>query len=74
MVVHLTPELEAELCKLAERSGRNAEELAKEVIRYYLDHETRLIEAVKRGSNSLDRGEYVAHDEVGARIEHLFRS
>jgi hypothetical protein len=42
MVVHLSPEQEEELSKLA---GRNTEELAQAVIGYYLDHEARFVEA-----------------------------
>jgi predicted transcriptional regulator len=74
MEVQLTPEQEAELSKLATRKGRNANELAQEVIGFYLEHEARFIEAVKRGLESLDRGEYVSHEEVGARIDRLFPS
>ena len=70
MVVHLSPEQEQELSKLA---GRNGEELAQAVIRYYLDHEARFVEAVKRGLGSLDRGNLVSHAEVGARIERSSR-
>jgi predicted transcriptional regulator len=62
MVVHLSPEQEQELSKLA---GRNAEELAQAVIGYYLDHQARFVEAVKRGLGSLDRGDFVSHAEVG---------
>jgi hypothetical protein len=51
---------------------RNADELAQEVLRFYLEHQARFIEAVKRGLDSLDRGEYVSHAEVGARIDRLF--
>jgi len=74
MEVHLTPEQEAKLSKLATRKGRHADELAQEVIGFYLEHEARFIEAVKRGMESLDRGEYVSHEEVAARIERLFQS
>jgi len=49
MEVHLTPEQEAELSELATRKRRNANELAQEVIGFYLEHEARFIEAVKRG-------------------------
>jgi predicted transcriptional regulator len=70
MVVDLTPEQAEELAKLA---GRNAKELAQAVIGYYLDHQARFVEAVKRGLDSLDRGDFVSHEEVGARIERLFR-
>jgi predicted transcriptional regulator len=74
MEVQLTPEQEAELSKLTTRKGRNANQLAQEVIGFYLEHEARFIEAVKRGLESLDRGEYVSHEEVGARIDRLFPS
>jgi predicted transcriptional regulator len=74
MEVHLTPEQEAELSKLATRKGRNANELAQEVLGLYLEHEARFIEAVKRGLESLDRGQFVSHQEVGARIDRLFPS
>ena len=74
MEVHLTPEQEAELSELATRKGRNANELAQEVIGFYLEHEARFMEAVKRGLESLDRGEYVSHEDVGARIDRLFPS
>ena len=74
MEVQLTPEQEAELSELATRKGRNANELAQEVIGFYLEHEARFIEAVKRGLESLDRGEYVSHEDVGARIDRLFPS
>jgi predicted transcriptional regulator len=74
MEVHLTPEQEAELSKLATRRGRKANELAGEVIGFYLEHEARFIEAVKRGLDSLDRGEQVSHEEVGSRIDRLFPS
>ncbi len=74
MEVQLTPEQEAELSKLATRKGRNANQLAQEVIGFYLEHEARFIEAVKRGLESLDRGEYGSHEEVGARIDRLFPS
>jgi predicted transcriptional regulator len=72
--VHLTPEQESELSKQATRKARNANELAQEVIGFYLEHEARFIEAVKRGLESLDRGEYVSHEECGARVDRLFPS
>jgi len=72
MEVHLMPEQEAELGKLATSKSRNANELAQKVIGFYLEHEARFIEAVKRGLESLDRGDYVSREEVGAHIDPLF--
>ena len=74
MEVSLTPEQEAELKKVASSKGRDANQLAQDVLRLYLENEARFIEAVKRGVESLDRGEFVTHEDVGARIERMFPS
>ncbi len=74
MKIHLSPEQEARLSQLAGSKGRDAEGLAQEVLSLYLEHESHFIEAVKRGMASLDRGQYLEHKEVGARIERLLQS
>jgi predicted transcriptional regulator len=74
MEVHLTPEQEAELSELASRKGRDADKLAQEVLDFYLKHEARFVEAVKRGIASADRGDLIEHDEVLARINRLVSS
>ena len=71
MEVHLTPQQEAELSELASRKGRDADKLAQEVLDFYLKHEARFVEAVKRGIASADRGDLVEHDDVLARINRL---
>jgi predicted transcriptional regulator len=73
MEIHLTAEEETELAQVAMRKGRDAGQLAHEVLGYYLKHEARFIEAVKRGVATTERGEFVEHDEVLARIERLFQ-
>ncbi|HEY4978325.1 MAG TPA: hypothetical protein VII25_04095 [Candidatus Acidoferrum sp.] len=74
MEVALTAEQEAKLSQLATDKRRSAEALAQEVLGFYLDHEARFVDAVKGGLDSLDRGEYVTHHEVGIRLERLLRS
>jgi predicted transcriptional regulator len=74
MELHLTPEQERELSELASRKGRRANELAQEVIGFYLEHEARFIEAVRRGLASAERGDLLEHEEVLTRIERLFPS
>ncbi len=74
MEVHLTPEQEAELSKLATRKGCDPDALAQEVLDFYLKHEARFVEAVKRGIASADRGDLIEHDEVLARINRLANS
>lgn len=74
MEVHLTPEQEAELRQLAVRQGRDATTLAQEVLAFYLKQEARLVEGVMLGMASAERGEFVEHDEVLARIERLLQA
>lgn len=74
MEVQLTPEEQAQLVQVAQRTGRNAEEVVREAINSFLQHEKAFIEAVEKGLASLDRGEHITHEEVGTRIEKLFKS
>ena len=74
MEVALSPEQEAQLLRIASRTGRKAEALAQEAIGHLLEHEERFIEAVEKGLASLDRGESVSHQEVGRRLQGLLRS
>ena len=74
MEVHWTPEQHARLIQLASRTGKDAEQVVREAVDRVLEDEARFSEAVRKGSASLDRGEHVEHEEVGARIERLLRS
>ncbi len=74
MKIRLSLEQEARFLQLASSKGRDPEALALEVLSLYLEHESRFIEAVKRGIASLDGGQYLEHEEVGTRIERLFQS
>jgi predicted transcriptional regulator len=51
--------------------GLKTDELAQQVLSRYLEDDTRFIEAVNLGLAAADRGEFVEHDEVGARIQKI---
>jgi predicted transcriptional regulator len=72
MELHVTPELEAGLTRVAAQEGRSTDELVQEVLNRYLEREARFIEAVEKGIASADRGGLLEHDEVVARIEKRF--
>ena len=74
MELQLTPEEEAKLAGVAERTGRKTEELVKEAIDYYLRYDDEFVAAVEKGLAALDRGEYMSHEELGSRIDKLFES
>jgi predicted transcriptional regulator len=74
MEVPLTPEQESELKAIAVREGRNPDTLAQEILGVYLKREAQFVAAVKRGIASAERGDFVEHDEVLARIERILHS
>jgi len=73
MQVHFTPELEAKLAQSAAQQGRNPDELVQEVVARYFDEESRFIEAVNRGEEALQGGEYLTHEQVGQRLQRFLR-
>ncbi len=74
MEVHLNRDQLSKLAQLANEKGRAADILAQEAISRYLEEEARFIEAVKLGEVELERGNYLTHEEVGARVERLLKS
>jgi len=73
MEVHFTPELEAKLTQCAAEQGRNPNDLVQEVVSRYFDEESRFIEAVRRGEEELERGEYLTHEQVGERLHRFLQ-
>lgn len=73
MEVHFPPELEAKLTHSAAWQGRDPEELVQDVVSRYFEEETRFVEAVKRGEEALQRGEYLTHEQVGQRLQRFLQ-
>ena len=73
MEVRLPPELQAKVDRAAAENNSGAEEYVKQLVEHYLDHDAWFRQQVKKGLDQLDRGEYLTHEEVGARIEQMFR-
>jgi predicted transcriptional regulator len=74
MQVHLTPEQEARLAELAARDGRSPDQLMQEALDRFFEADADFVEAVTKGLASLDRGGGLTHEEVGRRIERLFKA
>jgi predicted transcriptional regulator len=71
MEVHLPPDLQAKLARVAAERGRDAETLAKEAIERFVDYDEWFISEVEKGLAQIERGQVLTHEEVGARIEKL---
>ena len=69
MEVHIGYELEAKLTHSAAKQGCNPDELVQDVLTRYFKEEARFVEAVKRGEEALQRGEYLTHEQAGQRLQ-----
>ncbi len=73
MEVNLNPELQAKLAQIAAENNSGAEEYVRQLVEHYLDHDAWFRQKVKMGLSQLDGGEFVTHEEIGARIDEMFR-
>lgn len=71
MDIHLDPDLQAKLAKLAAERGRDPETLAKEAIQRFVGYDEWFIEEVEKGLAQIERGQVLTHEEVRARLEKL---
>ena len=71
MEVHFNSNLEARLTERATQQGRKPDEFVQNVAASCLDEEDRFVQAVKRGEDALERGEYLTHDQVGERLRRI---
>jgi predicted transcriptional regulator len=74
MEVQLSPEQEAELSRIANQSGRSADELAREALGHFIVEETRFRAGVQAGLDAADRGDFVPTAEVWARVERALKA
>jgi predicted transcriptional regulator len=74
MEVHVTRELEAKLTQSAAMQGCNPDQLVQEALTRYFQEEARFVEAVKRGEEAFERGEYLTHEQVGQRLQRFLQT
>jgi len=72
MEVQFTPETEAKLVQVAAENHTGAAEYVAQLVEHYLDHDGWFRAQVQEGLDQLDGGQFVGHDDVGARIAKLF--
>ncbi len=69
MEISFAPELEARLARIASQSGKGPNEVVRELVANYLDHDEWFRQEVAKGLASLDSGKSISHDEVRRRME-----
>jgi predicted transcriptional regulator len=73
MELHLKPELQARVERAAAENQSGAAEYVQQLVENYVEHDAWFRQQVKKGLDELDRGEFVSHEEMAARIEKMFR-
>jgi len=74
MEIPFTAEQEAQLARMATKSGTDAPHLVKDAALRLLDEEARFLVAVREGIAQADRGEFIEEEEMDARLEQMLRS
>ena len=70
--VHLEPELQAKLTRLALEQGRDTETLVREAIERLVNYDDWFLRAGEKGLAAADHDELVEHDEIGKLIERRY--
>ena len=74
MEIPFTAEQEAQLARMATKSGTDAPHLVKDAALRLLNEEARFLTAVREGIAQADRGEFIEEEEMDARLEQMLRS
>ena len=72
MEVHLKPELEAKLSRMAAEQGRAAENLVEEAVARLVDYDDWFLRETEMGLGAADRGEFVEHDSIRKLIDQRY--
>jgi predicted transcriptional regulator len=74
MEIQFTPEVEPKIQPAAAEHSSSADTYVQQLVEQHLDHDSWFRQRAKRGIEQMDRGEFLTHEEVGARIEKMLRS
>ena len=74
MELHVPPDLEARLNRLAETTGRTAEQIALDLLATSVEHDEWFRSEVEKGRTSAREGRLLDRDELLARIEQRYRA
>ena len=73
MDLHVPPDLEAKLNRLAAETGRDADHVALDLLATSVDHDEWFRREVEKGRLSVREGHLRDHEEVAARIAQRYR-
>jgi predicted transcriptional regulator len=71
MELHLSPDLETRLARVAEQRGVTLDALALEALERAADYDEWFIREVEKGQKAIEEGRILTHEEVGLRLERI---
>ena len=74
MEVPFTAEQEAQLARMATKSGMDTPHLVKDAALRLLEEDARFRAAVREGIAQAERAEFIEEEEMDARFEQMLRS
>lgn len=74
MQVSLTSQQESLLADMAARTGRSPEQVLREALDAFLDHQRWFVEAVEQGRAAARQGELIDHEDLVPRLEERYQS
>ncbi len=72
MEVHLNPDLEGRLSRMAAEQGRRAETLVQEAVERLVDYDEWFLRRVDIGLAAADRGEFIEHGDIRKMIDSRY--
>lgn len=73
MTLETPPDVQEQLEHIARRTGRDVNDLATEALRAYVEHDEWFVKEVEAGIREADKGEFLTHEEVGARLSRFLK-
>ena len=73
MELHVPPELEAKLTRMAAETGRTAGQVALDLLASSVDHDEWFRAEVEKGRTATREGKLLDHDDVAARMDRRYR-
>jgi predicted transcriptional regulator len=72
MEIHLHPDLEAKLARIAAERGLDTHALVQEAVEHLVYHDEWLLSEMQKGLEAADRGEFIEHKEIGKLINNRY--
>jgi len=74
MEVHFSPEVEAKIQRAATENSSSPDSYVQQIVEQHADYDSWFRQQVRKGLGQLDKGEFLTSEEVGGRLEKMFRT